>query len=629
MIGGIRKFARSKWAIVLLFIPLIVSFGIFGFNDPFSGVMGGGFVQVGDHQVRQLDVSRAVDGELNRIREESGEILTPRDAARRGLTQQILGQRILRASLLAYADKIGVKASATAVSNMLKGAPLFKDALGRINMEAVARYAEQQGMTLEEFQNDLRHSLTAEYVRDAAFTGVVTPEILTRPLLNYFGETRTLSIARLTKASILEPKAPTGEELRAWYAQHAGDFRQPERRRISILSYSDADFMDKVPVSDADIKAQYDRRIREFSTPETRFVAQFTGERAALQGFVDIAKQGVALDEALRRSPGVTRAELTLKPGDLTDKQYNDFVFAIPPNAIQGPLQVGETWYAVQVTSIEQGVATPLEQVREQIREEIAKTEARRMYDGTYKSFYDMAGGISLEEISQQIGAPVIELAPIDQNGQTASGRRSSLAEKHAQAVRALFTLSVGQTTDVIEGDNERAILRVDEIVAPHTLAFEDVQADVKVRFLAEEGERAANKLANDMAAAVKAGRTFEQAAAASRMATLGAVDVMRAGGAAIDQQVQAGAFNLQVGDTAVVRGQGNEPWVVRVDKVTPVTPEAEAGLRAQIDSQIVRSLGNDLQETFIRGIQKEVKVDTNEQAIQAYLENLTKDEAQ
>ena len=93
MIGGIRKFARSKWAIVLLFIPLIVSFGIFGFNDPFSGVMGGGFVQVGDHQVRQLDVSRAVDGELNRIREESGEILTPRDAARRGLTQQILGQR--------------------------------------------------------------------------------------------------------------------------------------------------------------------------------------------------------------------------------------------------------------------------------------------------------------------------------------------------------------------------------------------------------------------------------------------------------------------------------------------------------------------------------------------------------
>ena len=496
-------------------------------------------------------------------------------------------------------------------------------------MEAVARYAEQQGMTLEEFQNDLRHSLTAEYVRDAAFTGVVTPEILTRPLLNYFGETRTLSIARLTKASILEPKAPTGEELRAWYAQHAGDFRQPERRRISILSYSDADFMDKVPVSDADIKAQYDRRIREFSTPETRFVAQFTGERAALQGFVDIVKQGVALDEALRRSPGVTRAELTLKPGDLTDKKYNDFVFAIPPNAIQGPLQVGETWYVVQVTSIEQGVATPLEQVREQIREEIAKTEARRMYDGTYESFYDMAGGISLEEISQQIGAPVIELAPIDQNGQTASGRRSSLAEKHAQAVRALFTLSVGQTTDVIEGDNERAILRVDEIVAPHTLAFEDVQADVKVRFLAEEGERAANKLANDMAAAVKAGRTFEQAAAASRMATLGAVDVMRAGGAAIDQQVQAGAFNLQVGDTAVVRGQGNEPWVVRVDKVTPVTPEAEAGLRAQIDSQIVRSLGNDLQETFIRGIQKEVKVDTNEQAIQAYLENLTKDEAQ
>jgi hypothetical protein len=37
MIGGIRKFAKSKWALVLLFIPLVVSFGIFGFQDPFSG----------------------------------------------------------------------------------------------------------------------------------------------------------------------------------------------------------------------------------------------------------------------------------------------------------------------------------------------------------------------------------------------------------------------------------------------------------------------------------------------------------------------------------------------------------------------------------------------------------------
>ncbi|HEY7797872.1 MAG TPA: peptidyl-prolyl cis-trans isomerase [Hyphomonadaceae bacterium] len=635
MLGWMRGFVKSPWAIalfVLLVIGLVTTMG-----DPFSGVTGGGFVQVGDHQVRQRDVSQAVDQELNRVREETGEILTPRDAAQRGITQQAISQLIYRASLLAYADKIGVKASAATANNLLMQAPRFKDALGRVNMDEVRRYAAEQNMTVAQFEDDIRKSMTASYLEAASFTGVVTPEILSRPLLNYFGETRTVSIARITNTTIPEPKAPTDQELQAWYSQHQTEFRQPERRRISVLSYSDADFMDKVAVKDEDIKAQYDRRIREFSTPQTRIVAQFTGERAALQGFVDLVKQGVALDQALARSTGVTRADLTLKPGDVTaqnpndenQKKYDEFIFAVPANAIQGPVQVGDTWYAVQVMSITEGVATPFEQVREQIREDIAKSEARRLFDGTYESFYDMAGGISLEEISTQIGAPVIELAPVDAAGRTENGLRSSLLDKYAEAVRGLFTLSAGQTTDVVESEGERAILRVDEIVAPHTLSFEQVKDQVRIGLLREKIEQTANQLANDVVAAVKSGKTFEQAASASRMAVIPAVEVMRGGQGQLDPQVQAGMFNIAAGDTAVVRGQGNEPWVVRVEKVTPVTPETAAMMKAQIDSQMQQSLGNDLRETFFRGLQKEVKVNTNESAITAYLENLTKDETQ
>ena len=637
MLGWMRGFVKSPWALGLF--GLIVAALVFTMNDPFRGVSGGGFVTVGDHQVHQRDISRAVDQELDRIREESQgkEILTPREAAKRGLTQQILSQLVYRASLLAYADKVGVKASAAAVNNLLTRAPRFKDALGRVNMDEVRRYAGEQGMTIQQFENDIRQSMTGGYIEAAAFTGLVTPEILSRPLLAYYGETRTLSLARVGPTTIPEPPAPTDQELQAWYNQHQAEFRQPERRRISILSYSDADFMDKVDIKEADIKAQYDRRIREFSTPETRVIAQFTGERAALQGFVDLAKQGVALDQALSRSTGVTRTDLTLKPGDLTaqkpndedQKKYDEFVFAIPANAIQGPVQVGDLWYAVQAMSITAGVATPLEQVREQIREQIAKTEARRMFDGTYESFYDMAGGISLEEISIQIGAPVIELAPVDASGRTENGLRSSVIDKHAQAVQGLFTLGAGQMTDVVEGEGERAILRVDEIVAPYALPFEQVKDRVRASVRLEKIEATASKLANDVVAAVKSGKTFEQAAAASRMTAIGGFEVMRGGQGQIDPQVQAGVFNIAAGDTAVVRGQGNEPWVVRVEKVTPITPEVAATLKAQIDSQMQNSLGNDLRDTFIRGLQKEVKVNTNDKAISDYFENLTKDEAQ
>ncbi len=636
MIGGMRKFARSKWAI-LLFALLIVSFGVFGFSDPFQGVIGGGFVKVDGRSIEQRDITRQVDQELERIRQETGEVLTQRDAAQRGITQQVLSGAVYRTSVLAYADKIGVKASASAVNNLLmNNAPRFKDPLGRLNVDEVRRYAAEQGQTVAEFEDALQDDLTFNYMQTAAFAGVVAPEILSTPLLNYFGEGRTLSVARLTPTSITEPAAPTEEELRAWYTTHEDQFRQPERRRISILSYSAEDFLDKVEISDAMIKAEYDRRIREFSTPETRNVAQFTGERAALQTFVDTVKQGVLLEEALTRSPGVTRTNLTVKPGEIAamkpgdeaQKKFDDDIFDLPANQIAGPAQVGEAWYVVQVTGITPGVPTPLEQVSNQIRQDIAETEARRMFDATYESFYDMAGGISLEEIGKEIGAPVIELAPVDANGQMMSGAQSSLLTKYPDAFRSLTTLSAGQMTDVIEGEGERAMMRVDEVIAPFTLAFEDVKENVRALYVREKVEEEGNRLANSMVAAVKAGTPFDEAAAANRMAALGSVEVMR-DPPRIDPQVLAAAYNLKLDDVAVVEGQGGEPWVVRVEKITRATPEIVAALKPQIEGQIEESLLNDLREVFARGIQQEVNVRPNEKAINTYFENLTRDEAQ
>jgi peptidyl-prolyl cis-trans isomerase D len=630
MLGWMRKFVKSKWALTLLFIPLVISFGILGANDPFQGVSGGGFVQVGDHEVRQKDINDEVDQELERTRQETGKIYSHKEAAQQGLTQQVLNRQIYRASVLAYGDKIGVKAPMSAVTNLLSTSPRFKDALGRLNMEALQSFAaERKFGSVQELQEAFQNDITVDYIQTAAFTGLTTPEILTKPLLTYFGETRTVSLARLNATSIPEPKAPTDAELQAWYTKNTARFAQAERRRISVLSYSAEDFKDKVQISAADIKASYDKRIREFSEPETRNISQFAGTREQLQAFVDVVKQGVALDEALKRSQGVTRADLTLKPGDLQDKQYNDGVFSFPPNQLVGPFQIGEVWYAVQVNSITPGASKPLSEVSEQVKSELQLVEAKRMFDGSYDTFYDMAGGISLEEISVEIGAPVIQLMPVDANATTVRRAQSSLLTKHPEVLRSLFTLPAGQTGDVVEEENERAIYRVDEIVAPHTLSFEEAKADVRMLYLAEQVKLAADKLVNDAVAAVKSGRTLEQAAAANKLSVLGTVQLIRGAEPRVDPQVQDFAYTMKAGDVAVARGAGGEPWVVRLDKVEPLSPEMEAMMKTQINTQIEQTLLSDMQEAFFRGVQKEVRVKTNQKAIDDYFKNLTKDEAQ
>jgi peptidyl-prolyl cis-trans isomerase D len=640
MLGWMRGFVKSPWALVL-FALLIVSFGVFSSQDPFQGVTGGGFVTVGDREVHSRDLNREVEMRLERIRQEQNQIISVKEAAQRGITQQALQSLIQRANVLAYADKIGVKASGSAVTNYLTSIPDLKDPLGRLDMAKVQQLASDRKITVDRFQDEIRDEMTLQYVVDAAFGGLTTPEVLMKPLLGYFGEQRTLTVARLMRDAVAEPKEPTPEELKAFYEKNKESLRQPERRRISVLSYSPKDYLDKVQVTEEQVKAEFDRRIKEFSGPETREIIQFSGkDRATVQTFIDTVKQGNTLEQAVTKTPGIDRVDLTVKPGDITDEEYNKGVFAMPANDLRGPQKVGESWYAVQVKAIVPGAPRPIAEVSETIRNQLRENAANKMFNDSEESFYDMAGGTSLEDIGKNIGAPTIELAPVDNRGTTRNRLPSGLLAEHADAFRSLFTLASGQMTDVIEGEKQdpatggkyptRTIFRVDEIIGSSVPPLEEVQAEVRNGFMAEKVREAADKSANDVVAAVKAGTALAKAAPAQKMSVLPAVVVNRAQQQpTISPAVVEGAFKLKQGEIAVVKGEGGEPWVVQIDKVEPISAETAAMVKAQLGQQITQSLQNDMQEVFIRGVQAEVQPKTNEKAIQAYFDSLTKDETQ
>ena len=632
MIGGIRKFAKSKWALVLLFIPLIVSFGIFGFEDPFSGVSGGGLSRVGDREIHARDLNEELTAQIEQIRQEEGRVLTQADAIREGLAQQVLGQLEYRNMILAYADKVGIRASQQAVADLLiNRAGAFKDALGRFNLDAVRARADAQRMSLKDFEEAVRDDLTVGYVTSAAFNALKIPDILSLPVINYIGESRTLMVARLSDAAITKPADPTDAQLQAWYDSHKAQFAQPERRRISILSYSPEDFLDRVEVTDEQVKAEYEKRIRDYSTPETREVVEYSStDRNAVQSFIDLAQQGVALDEALARTPSLTVQNSTVRPEQVSDERYRELVFALPAGRVHTiPIQLSEgaPWFAVTVKSVTLGNPQPFEEVASKVRQDMALPEATRLYEDESEKFRDAAGGQPLEEIGKQFGFPVIQLAAADKDGRTLRGDQAQLLAKNP-ALPELFTLQAGQMTNLFEGDNVRAMYRLDEIVAPYTQPFAEVKERVSALYLVEQVKNAATKAATDMVDAVKAGRPFEQAAATSKMTVLPTLATTRQGNPGIDPTALQSAFELKAGEIGVVNGQGGEPWVVRVDKIEPVTAAAAAALRAQVAPDVSQSLENDVREVFIRGLQKEVPIKRDEVAIQRYFQSYLSPEA-
>src|ERR1700759_5257487 len=151
MMGVMRSFLKTPWAVALLVI-IALSFGIFGFKDPFNGVVGGGFMSAGGRSVQPRDASRMVDQGIEQIRKEQGKTISRREAGEQGIPQQVMQELMMQTVTLAYADKIGVKASPSAVADIIANAPIFKNGLGAIDKAAITRYANTQGMSVPQFE---------------------------------------------------------------------------------------------------------------------------------------------------------------------------------------------------------------------------------------------------------------------------------------------------------------------------------------------------------------------------------------------------------------------------------------------------------------------------------------------
>jgi peptidyl-prolyl cis-trans isomerase D len=625
-----RKFAKSKWALVVLFIPLVISLALF-LPDNFGGGLAGGTVsRIGGREIKTLEIDRDMQQALERLRVEQGRVLGQAEAVAEGIPQGVYQELEIQNTLLAYADKVGVSATPDSLKPYLERNNLMVNEFGRLTRETIMAAAQRRQQTTREFEGFLKDYLTQQYIRAAAGSALTVPNILSQPWVNYLGEGRTVSFAQVTAATAPAPTEPTESEMQTWYDANKARFEQPERRRISILSYTPDDFLDRVALTDEQVRTEYQNRLKEYSTPETRTIVEYTSEnRNAVQAFIDLSVQGIPLDQALTQAPGLQRVVSTLKPEDVTNEEYRTFLFSLPAGKVHSiPIQLeeGDPWKAVLIESVTPGIPTPFEEVAEKVRRDVAFPEAATLFENSGENFRDAAGGQPLEDIGKEFGIPVITLAPIDAQARTSQGEQAQIMTQNVDALRQLFTMNAGEMTNVMEGENVRSMFRLDEIVAPFTLPLAEVKDRVRNAMMTERAIAARKAAADGMVAAVKAGTAFEKAAADAKLTALPALTVVRASNPPIDPAVVAAAFNLKAGEVGVVSGRDGNPWVARVDKIEPASPEVSAALRAQLGNDVSQSLLRDLNEVFVLGIRSEVEYQRDDAALEAYFNGLRGD---
>ena len=597
----------AVWVILVLLILGLVGFGVGDFGGSVRTV-----AKVGETEITVDEYARVLQ---NRLRQsgEAGGPSTFAEAQAQGLDRAVLQELLAQAALIEASRRAGVSVGDERVSQRILNMPAFQGPGGTFDREAYDFVLDRNGLTVSEFEAQVRRELASNLLQGALASGLAPQPAYGEAVYSFVAERRTITLATLGPDALDAPvPAPDDAAVAAYYEANPDTFRLPERKLITFAWMTPAMVADRIEVSEDDLRAAYAAREAEFVRPARRMVERL--------GFADAPEAQAALDaiEAGETDFDTILAERGLAPGDVDlgvvteadlDAAGAD-VFALEEPGVVGPLPspVGPALF--RVNAVLDAQETPFEEVRADLRREIAEERAIALIETEIEPLNDLlAGGATLEDIAAE---SAMELGTIAWTG-AESGGIAGYAD-FREAARTV-TEDDFPEIDLLE-DGSIFALRLDAVAPPEVPPLDEV------REAATEGARAAAiraALADEAAAAVTAiedGATFAEAGLDPQTIT----GLSRQGVIAeLPQGAIETVFAMAPGEVRRIDG-ADSLNIVRLDTVTEGDPSdpAAAALRQALRQQASQSLAQDVLTLVAREVEGQSGIEVNQAALNA-----------
>ena len=523
------------------------------------------------------------------------------------------------AVFLAFARDRGIAVTDEMVREAIAGEPAFRGPDGTFSRDQFVAALRSVGMTEEGYVQTMRRELMRQNVINATLASASAPDVLVDRLYRHRNEKRIADLIFVANSAMQDVAQPTEAELAEFHKSNERRYLAPEYRTVSFVTLTAEALAAETLIPDDELRREYEARAAGYATPETRDLSQmlFSDEEKAKQAATALAG-GQDFAAVAQELAGMGPGDLTLagvSKGDLVGG-LGDAVFALPEGGVSEPLNSPFGWHIFRVDTIKPATTRSFEEVREQLRAEMAQESAldqrfemaNRLEDG-------LASGATLEETAQSLNAPLRRLENITRTGQTADGTELTDLPAPERFLEAAFQTSRGEQSNTIEGqDGSFTVLRVDSVTEPAVKPFDSVRDQVKEDVLAERRAEAAKQKAEALADQVKGGTAIADAAGSAGMSSATTAPFTRDGQGLenLPRSLASAAFRLDTGAVQVVGAQDGQ-YVMVLKEIRPADPaQAEEGALDQLRQSLSQGMGNDLYASLTAGLRQSypVKID-------------------
>ncbi|MEH3120242.1 MAG: SurA N-terminal domain-containing protein [Methylorubrum populi] len=467
MLQSIRNASRhwlGKVVLTVIFTFLIAGVAIFGVEEFFRGGSSTTVATVGKTPISAEAVRGAYQNQLQRYQAQFKRALTPDQARALGLERQVLAQLITEAALDQKTADLGLAVSDAAVLRAIQEEPSFRNANGAFDRAQFFQTLQRAGLNEAMFVREQRSVIARMQLADAIVSELPVPQALREAVHRFSTERRGASVLTLAPSAAGEIPAPTDAELQAYYDDDKSAFRAPEFRSLNLLVLDPAALAKPEDVSDEEARKLYEANHDRFGKAERRTIQQisFPDEAAAKEARARI-ESGETPFETVAAERGLDPKELdlgTLTKAELFDPAVGNAAFALEPGKVSEPVKGRFGTVLLRVTAAEPGTVKPFDEVKDEIRKEIA---LRRVRDGGLDKVQDAiedarAAAKPLAEIARDQGLTLLGIPAVDAQGNDPSGKPVEGIPDKETTLPAAFRADVGNDTEVLRTKTGGAI---------------------------------------------------------------------------------------------------------------------------------------------------------------------------
>jgi peptidyl-prolyl cis-trans isomerase D len=532
-----------------------------------------------------------------------------------------VSQLVAGASLDQLAADMGLGLSQDRLAKLIGDDPAFKATNGAFDRQKFDLLLRNSNISPDDYIKERSKVAIRGQIVEAVSNGFTAPTVLVDAVKQYHNETRSIDYLLLTNANIDPVKAPADDVLQKWFDGVKSKYRAPEYRKFAFVKLQAEDIADTASVTDDEVRAQFDKRKDSFTTPATRTIEQLTfANKDLANAAADALKTGTTFDQ-LVSDQGKKPSDVllgTFTKDQVPDKTVAEATFAVSKEGGTTPVVEGSFGPVIlRVTNVKNETAKNFDDVKEDIRKQIALGNAANEITSVHDKFEDLRGsGASLQDAASQLKLKLVTVDSIDQTGLDQNGNEIKDLPARQQLLSEVFKADQGGNPAPLTVGNDGYIwYDVTNITPDHDRPLAEVREKAVADWTAEQQKIALAAKAVELKQEAQKGKSLADIAAPLGIAVESKSGITRS----TDDPVLgrggiAAAFSGPVDTAGSAIGADDTTQILL--KVTDVNDNPTTDALSNDDqqvAQIANAAGDDILDQMVSQLQGRYTVTVNQ----------------